>query len=366
MKRILHIVSSLGKGSGVMNFIMNYYRVIDRNKINFDFMYFSDISNSFEKEILDMGGNVFKIDKPSFSYNFNKTVKTFFKNQLNEYDAIHCHPIFSFFFFAKQAKRFGVKNIIQHTHTTKLSEKKLSIIRNWIILRFSKFYVTKYAACSNDALRILPKKDLKRKGYIIINNAINLKKYRFNENKRNEIRKKLGIASSTKVIGHVGRFSKEKNHLLLIDIFKRYNAQNSDSILLLLGEGNLKEEILKKIKILNLTKKVIMVGVKKDVENYLFAMDYFVFPSSFEGLGIAAIEAQVSGLKTICSLAIPDCAIISPIAKKYNTDNIDEIVQILNQDCNYNRKEIFNQIKIQDFNLEIQKENMEKFYLDLK
>lgn len=364
MKRVLHVIDSLSCGSGMMSFIMNYYRNIDRKKIQFDFLYYSDSKLNFEKEIVSLGGNCYKISKPSLSIAFFKEVSDFLKRNSKKYMAIHCHPIFSSSYISLFKKKYNINHIIQHSHTSQYSSHLFGKIRNKIFLYLADHNITEYVACSPEALLLFPKKSIKHKKNIIINNSIDYDKFTFSQPKRDFIRKKLSISKNTIVMGHVGRFSKEKNHSMLIDIFNSYHKKNANSILLLVGDGSLKSQIIEKIKKDGLDDVVIFVGRVKDVENYYSAMDIFVFPSIFEGFGLSAIEAQVNGLLCVVSNNVPKCVKISN--RIFYCDDIKDYINIIEKNKlilkNINRNDIIIDKKYDcSNNVEI----LEKFYLNL-
>lgn len=368
MNKVLHVVSSLGRGSGVMSFIMNYYRNINTKKISFDFLYFYDVEQSYLDEIVKMGGNVYKIGYPKNIFSFLKKISLFFSNRKNEYIAIHCHPIYSFFFISIMAQKAGIHNIIQHSHTTKYSNKFLSSIRNRFIMMFSKKLITVCAACSKDALCVFPKINLKNKSVIIINNAIDIDKYSYNPKYKEKIRNEFNISENSVVIGNISRFSSEKNHDILIDIFYKFHKKYNNSKLLLIGDGYLKDNIKNKVIYLGLEECVIFAGIRSNTNEILSAMDVFVLPSSFEGFGIVAIESQANGLLTICSKGVPDSVIITDKAVKmdvYGDDNIKNIVNYMIENINYNRKVDMGVLKKTNYNIKNECKKLEDFYLSL-
>ena len=293
--RILQILSSLNQGSGVLQVILNWHKNIDRTKIQFDYLYFIEMPVNCKKEIENLGGKCYKLPYPSFlkPWIFIKAVKQFFKNY--KYNTIHSHVIHLSFFFYPIAKFYGVKSIIQHSHATKWSDKFLNGLRNRFLFFFARPFITKKIACSNLAGKFLFKKN-----YMLINNGIDTEKFKFNKVIRNKIREELNIKNEF-IIGHVGRFSHEKNHNFIVDIFNEIFKQDQNSILLLVGDGPLKKEIEEKVNRLNLSDNVIFTGTKCNVNDYYQAMDVFILPSFQEAFPVVAIEAQTSGLPCIFS-----------------------------------------------------------------
>jgi glycosyltransferase involved in cell wall biosynthesis len=290
MIRILQIIPSLKVESGITNVVLNWHRNIDKSKVQFDYLYFTESTVNYEKEIENLGGKCYKLPYPSFikPWVFIKAVKKFFR--YNKYNTIHSHVIHLSFFFYPFAKFYGVKNIIHHSHNIKWSDKFLNGLRNRFLFFWARIFITKKLACSDLAGKFLFKKH-----YKIINNGIDTEKFKFNEEIRSKIREELNIKDKF-VIGHIGRFSHEKNHEFIIDIFNELYKQDKNSILLLVGDGQLKKEIEQKVYNLELGKNVIFTGNKKNVNDYYQSMDVFILPSFQEAFPVVGVEAQTSGL----------------------------------------------------------------------
>ena len=365
MIRILHIVSSIGRRSGVMNLLMNYYRKMDRNKIVFDFVYYFDKDEDFSEEIKEYGGKIFKISKPSINGLYKEEFKNIINNDFYSYKIIHSHPIYSFFFFGKLSKKNGVTHFIQHSHSIKYGNNLISVIRNKLLMFLFHKNITDYVACSKEALKLFPKKIQKNNKYKIFTNAIDAKKYIYNENERNKIRKEFNISNDTVVIGHIGRFSTEKNHTQLLNIFKQYKAKNDKTVLFLVGDGDKKLEIEEYAKKLNIYNDTIFAGIRNNVSEILNAFDYFIFPSLYEGLGIVAIESQANGILTICSNGIPNEAIITPCAIKLDINNIDNVINVIEKNMGYQRKNLYKEIANAGYDINEQIKNIESYYESL-
>ncbi len=288
--RILQIVSSLNQSSGVLQVVLNWHRNMDKTKIQFDYLYFTEMPINCKTEIENLGGKYYKIPYPSFikPLIFIKAVRQFFKT--HKYTTIHSHVIHLSFFFYPIAKFYGIKNIFHHSHTTKWSDKFLNGLRNRFLFFWVRSFITKKLACSDFAGKFLFKKN-----YTVINNGIDAEKFQFNQEVRNKFRKELNIENKF-VIGHVGRFSHEKNHSFIVDIFNEIYKQNKNSVLLLVGDGPLKEEITQKVNKLNLSNNVIFTGTKNNVNDYYQAMDVFILPSFQEAFPVVGVESQASGL----------------------------------------------------------------------
>ena len=307
MIRILHVVSKLSINSGVMNVIMNYYRYIDRTKIQFDFLYFEERIPDLKKEIERLGGKVYFVHKPSLKRCINtyKEFNSFFERNAAKYTAVHLHEVYLVHFINHFCKKYNIKHLITHAHTTKYSDNPKNALRNKIMCLGLNDVATDLFACSKAAGKFYYGKEAVDSGKVkIIPNAINLEKYKFNENVRNKIRKELKLEDKF-VVGHIGRMAPQKNQKFLLKIFSEVKKRKNNAILLMIGDGPLKSEIEKEIDNLNLRDSVILFGVRNDVPQLLMAMDVFVLPSLFEGLGIVAIEAQASGLTCILSKEVP-------------------------------------------------------------
>ena len=197
------------------------------------------------------------------------------------------------------AKLSGVKNIIQHAHSTKLSDKRFQTIRNYLMLHSVWPLITNRLACSEKAGKFLFGNKFE-----IIKNGIEIGKFSYNPDVRLAKRKELGLNNAF-VIGHVGHLSPEKNHIFLLHIFSEIIAQIPSVKLVLVGNGYLESKLKEVVKKKNLTNNVLFLGARNDVPDLLQAFDLFIFPSLFEGLGIAAIEAQAAGLPCLLADTLP-------------------------------------------------------------
>ncbi len=309
--RVLHIVHVLSRGGGLSNFIMNYYRNIDRSKIQFDFIYFKECENDFKEEIESLGGRYFKMPEPSFSPVFFKARDVFFADYGADYSAVHCHVLYAAAFFGRRAKKEGIKRVIIHSHSANLGKGFLRKIRNRAIIALGKHNANCFAACSKSAAEFMFGKRAVQNGKVtVLNNAIDCEKYIFNADTRSAVRKELGIGENTLAVGHAGGFVPLKNHSFLIDVFSELHRQNPDSVLLLMGgegtaQASVKGDIVKKVSALGLAGSVKFLGVRSDLDRIFAGLDCFVLPSLFEGLGIALVEAQAAGLMCVASTGVP-------------------------------------------------------------
>jgi glycosyltransferase involved in cell wall biosynthesis len=281
--------------------MMNYYRHIDRSKVQFDFLVHDAGGNSYyDEEIKAMGGQIYRLPQKSKNpYKYNKELKEFFAN--SEYRIIHTHMDAMGAWVLKAAKKAGVPVRIAHSHNTKhLTTNPLKLFVLECARKQINHYATHRMACSAVAGKWL----FRDYEFQIIRNAIEADKYKFDESIRNEGRRKWNIENNF-VIGHVGRFDYQKNHSFLLDVFAEVHRKQPQAKLMLLGDGHLKEKIIGQIKKMHIEEAVILTGVRDDVEYFYNTFDLFVLPSLFEGLGIVAIEAQMNGCPSLLSDQVP-------------------------------------------------------------
>ena len=237
-----------------------------------------------------------------------------------------------------------------------------------ILRPFSKKYATHYFACTEHAGRwLFGNKAFDDGKVFIVNNGINIDSYIFNEKTRKEKRNELNIKDTDIIIGHIGRFMKQKNHEFLIDVFKELYKENSNYKLMLIGQGPLQDEIKQKVKDLCIEEAVVFLGQKSDANKYYQAMDLFLFPSLYEGLGMVFVEAQVSGLPSIASTEVPLIAKVSDKAVFIGLDEpIEKWVKIINKNINYSRNVDINRIKDSGYDIVTEAKKLENKYYELK
>lgn len=301
MIRVLHFVSTPAIWSGVMSVIMNYYRHIDRTLVQFDFLCFIRCENSYDDEISSYGGRIYYVNKPGSSIAAMRELETFFKEHEGRYQWFHNHEVYLSFYLWRLANRYDFGHFAIHSHATRYSDRWLSARRNQLLCYPISFMKCNRIACSRAAGNFLfGEKVVKCNNVFIIYNAIDCRKYRYNKVKREELRNCLGVQDKL-VIGHVGRFEKQKNHEFLIESFAIFIKQCPESVLILIGSGSLKATIEQKVKVAGLEKAVFFLGQQNNSQDWYQAMDLFWLPSVYEGLPMAAVEAQASGLP--CLLA---------------------------------------------------------------
>lgn len=318
MIRILHVVTYMGRG-GLETVLMNYYRNIDRTKVQFDFLTHRDFRADYDDEIESLGGKIYRLPRLiPWSSSYKKSLNTFFKKHPG-YKIVHVHQDCLSAVILKAAHNNGVPVRIAHSHCNNQVKNIKYLIKLWYRRKISK-YSTELFACSKEAGKWM----FRDSSFKILRNAINSRELSYSPCCSVEVRDHLSISKNALVIGHVGRFESEKNHVFLIDIFNELQKKHPDSFLLLIGDGVLRHEIESKVKYLGLSSKVIFTGISNNVPSLLQAMDIFVMPSKYEGLGLAAIEAQASGLTCCVSDTVSKECNVTGLVHYYSLNNTAE------------------------------------------
>lgn len=312
--RVLHVIGEMNRG-GAETIIMNLYREIDRSKVQFDFAVHTIEKCAFDDEITSLGGVIYRLPRFKGTNVFQYiTAWHNFLNNIQEHKIVHGHIGSCAAIYLQLAKKYGLFTIA-HSHSTGTVQNITDIL--WKFFSYpTRFIADCFFACSNLAgLKRFGKKfNNKKTNNYILPNAIKSEKYIFSLTTRNKFRKKYNLDNFL-VYGHVGRFTHAKNHLFLIDLFNELQKIDSDSRLILVGDGELRETVEGKISDLGLNDKVIITGAVDNVNEYLQAFDIFLFPSIFEGLPTTVIEAQASGLPSIISDTITEEVNITPLVK---------------------------------------------------
>ena len=301
-KKPIIVAQIMGKmiGGGVESVIMNYYKNIDKNEIQFDFICDEDSTNIPYEEIEKLGGRVIICPPYQKVFKYIKFLKKLFKD--NHYQIVHSNINTLSVFPLYAAKKAKVPVRIAHSHSTSNKKEWKKNLMKSVLRLFSKKYSTDYFACSELAGRYqFGNKTFDLGKVTVINNAIDLNDFKYDKKLRDKKRKELNVNDDNFVIGHIGRFVPVKNHEFLLEIFNEVHKNNKKAILLLIGQGPMEENIKEKVKELKLTKSVKFLGQRSDVKELYQAMDAFVLPSLYEGLPVVGVEAQACGL--LCFLS---------------------------------------------------------------
>lgn len=367
--RVLHIVSTMDFG-GVETLLMSIYRAIDREKIQFDFLCHNRLECKFKAEIESLGGKIYMIPGPSHIgfIRYGVLLRQFCKDH-PEYSIVHCHLNSRNGEIIWHLKAAGVPVRISHSH---ISYYRMSFPKN-VYYRLSKRLNCKYAtirlACSEEAAKYLFDNKMP---HTVVPNAISTKRFLFDSKGRKIIRQKYGVSDTEILIGHIGRFDPQKNHQQVIRIFAECLSSGMNCRLMLIGGGHEEENIIRWAKEANVFDRVIFAGQHAELADYYSAMDLFLFPSVFEGLGIVAVEAQCSGLPVAASTGVPREAAVSdritftsldePPEKWRDTivDMLEQMKGNREQYCEVVSNSLYNIQKTTDYLQELYKSEYEK------
>ena len=351
---------------GAEAMIMNYMRNINRDKIRFDFLTNRDYRGAYEDEIESLGGKVYHMCPmyPGKFRRYKREIRLFLQEH-PEYKIIHSNLEERSYFPLKVAKKLGVPVRISHSHNRPLGFDLKLLVRYYF--RFMlRFYNTHMFACGIEAGDWLYGKKNRNK-VVIMNNAIDVRRYIYNRDKAIDMKKKLGVEGKT-VIGNVGRFFNQKNHKFLIDIFEQIHRINPNTALLLVGGGEqddaLKNQIRQKVENLGLSDSVHFLGVRSDVEDVLQAFDLFLLPSLFEGFPVTMVEAQASGLPCVISDKVPiQCDITGNVrVVELDEEPMDWAEKCLEFVNSFERKDNFEVISKAGFDIRENAKWLEHFY----
>ena len=320
----------------------------------------------FDDEVEKLGGKIFRLTPRRKSPLKNYYELWRFFREHPEYQIVQIHQGVTYFAPHIFSRMAGVKHIISHTHGMNPSwVKRQGPFFELITQRLIKNLANEYIACSNGAAhQIFPKSISEESRYILMNNAIDISKFRYDDAIRISKRKSLGV-DNLHVIGHVGNFTFPKNHPFIIEVFKEIANLDNKAILLLVGEGADKNNIIAMVRNYGLQDKVKFLGERRDVHELLLAFDQFFFPSHYEGLPVSLIEAQATGLHCVVSDTITkEVEVTSNIKYLSLEDNIHTWVDCL-CDFNYFRKSETESITRSGYNIEREAQKIESYYNEL-
>lgn len=362
--RVLQIIGIVA-GGGVEAVVLNYYKHIDRTKVQFDFIVHNDNKIDITQKVEAMGGKVYKVtpyykNPIAFMWDIYKVIKR------HHYRIVHSNmnTLSAFSLFAAWAAGAPVR--ILHNHSTSSPGETKRNIMKFMLRPFARLFANHYLACSRLAGEWMYGRKMMDSGKVtIVNNAIDLKKYAFNPQKRNLLRKELGLADEF-VIGHVGRFMFPKNHEFLIDVFAEAYKKNPHMALLLVGDGPLRPAMEEKVRKLGLTDHVKFLGLRNNVQDFYHVMDILVLPSHYEGLPVVGVEAQANGLPCLFSTKVTKETRLTHSAQFLDLEAgasmwAEEIISIK---CERNKK-AGDELRQAGFEIYKEAEKLVKFYIEL-
>ncbi|MGN1181342.1 MAG: glycosyltransferase family 1 protein [Suilimivivens sp.] len=365
--RILHVLGTTDLG-GAESRIMDLYRHIDRDRVQFDFLVHSDNVHSekeghFDKEIKELGGRIFRV--PRFRiynyFSYRKAFKTFFKEH-HEFKMVQGHITSSAAIYLPVAKKAGITATIAHARSAGVDKGIKGILTRYLRRNLSKKADYLFTCSKLAGISVFGKKAQEEGRTIFIPNAIDCQNFAYNEEKRTKMRETLGLTDRY-VIGHVGRFHYAKNHEYLIRVFAKLCERNDRYALILLGEGGGMEGCKELVKELGIDDKVYFLGNHSNVYDYYQAMDYFVYPSRYEGLPGTVVEAQTCGLRCLISDTICDEVVATDLV---HTMSIEEDAakwaDYIQKTLSYERRSRVDEMKAAGFDVNSQAGIMMEFY----
>lgn len=364
--RVLNLFTIMNRG-GAETLVMNYYRKIDKKKVQFDFVVHRKDRGAYDDEIEALGGRIYRMPaiRPWNAKKYCAVIDEFYKEH-PEYRIIHSHMSELGYYDFIIAEKNNVPVRICHAHNWSCRVDIKSPFR-WYYKKRMIPHITEMFVCGKKSGEWLFGKQYESK-FVQMNNAIDASMFRFDSAFRSETRNSLGIGNNQLVIGHVGRFDKQKNHVFLIKIFEEIVKRNKNSILLLIGNDNCSggNKIKLLVNQLGLEDRVIFGGTRDNIPKILQAMDVFVFPSIYEGFGIAALEAQAAGLPTFVSDRVSQECMVTDCVHSISLSNspkywADEILKI---NCSKRTDRVM-QIMKSGYDIDENARWLQNFYLDL-
>ena len=319
MIRILQMIGSLNVG-GSQTLMLNIYRSIDREKMQFDFILDHPDETYFAEDVKALGGRIYAM--PSFRGTNAGEIRRDWNNFFYthpDYTVLHSHVRSYASLYLPVAKKHGLKTVI-HSHSSSNGGGMTAAVKNALQLPLRE-QADVLMACSQEAGEWLyGKRACRSERFMLLPNAVDTRLYAPDEGRRRVLRRELGLENRL-VVGHVGRFNEVKNHSFLLDVFKCVHDREPDSALLLVGEGELQMAMAEKAVALGVADDVIMTGNRNDVPALLGAMDVFAFPSLWEGLPVTVVEAQAAGLPCLISDTITHDVDVSPLVSRLPIDD---------------------------------------------
>lgn len=367
--RVLHIVGRMDRG-GIETMLMNLYRNIDRDKVQFDFLAHFGREAAYNDEIRSMGGRIYEMpalrDETHVYYwrvfSYINALKKFF-DEHKEYKIIHCHMTNTAGIYMPIAQKRGVTCRISHSHSTKAKIGIMGKVTDLLQKPIYK-YATDMFACSEAAKNWFYSEELIKSDKVkVVANAVDADKFRFNPEKRVQMRSELNLGDSLAIVC-VARFRREKNQIFLMDVLKKLKENGENVVFVFAGDGPCEDEVKAKAKEYGLENETRFLGMRSDVPDILQAADAFVLPSLWEGLPVTGIEAQASGLH---------CVVSDGVTEEMNALDMVEYLSLdepLDKWCSYiltaarkPRRDTYEQMKVSGYDIHTTAPWLQEFYL---
>lgn len=317
--RVAQVLNRMDSG-GVEAVVMNYYRHIDRKQVQFDFYFAKDSVFPQREELEKMGAGIYPIPSYTKVFSYHRVLHHAFKR--GNYQIVHAHLSTMSVFPLFAAWRAGIPVRICHNHSTAHWGEGKKTLLKYLLRPFAKVFATDYFACGEKAGRWMYGNRCFERGRVhVMPNAIDTKKFAYDEEAKRCLRAELGIPQDAFVLGHVGRFMYQKNHAFLLRVFQRLLSSRQDAWLLLIGEGERMKLIRSEVEKMGIEGKVRFTGTRSDVAKLYSAMDVFCLPSFYEGLPVVALEAQANGLPCLFSDRMTKEVVLTPGARQLSIEN---------------------------------------------
>ncbi len=364
--KVLYFIDRMRHG-GIQQFAVEIVKNMDKNKCEIEFLLLDDGQTYPLEEVLrELRVKFYKLKgvwfrTPLDIFKQKRALENFFREH-HAYKVVHMHSSSKNFMVLKMAKKYGIKVRIAHSHNIGFQSKnKLKIMLGNLFKKPLKKYATHYFACSKLAGKWL----FDGESVKIVHNAVDYEKFKFHQGRRDELRKELGIEESL-VIGNVGRFTNQKNHAFLIDIFEQIHRQNEKAVLMLVGIGEKEQEIRDKVEKLGLTECVKFMGFCKNTNELFWCMDVFLMPSLYEGLPVVGVEAQCTGLPCFMSKDVitEEAKIAENVQFVSLEKSAREWAEIILK-SNLSRRDTYEELKQAGYLIEQTVEELERFYREV-
>lgn len=364
--RVLHVIHGMDCG-GAENFIMNLFRTIDRDKIQFDFLVHTKSKCYFDDEIKKLGGKIYHVPRYNLlnAHKYKNSIESFFKQHKN-INIVHGHIGSCAHIYIKIAKKYGITTIV-HGHSGKPYRWTLKNITYYYLVKKVRKLADYFFACSKQAGLFRYGKNIvsNKSKFKVLYNAIDLKKYKYNKQTRDQIEKELFLDKETILFGHIGSYTNVKNHKFLIKVIKEAAAINKNVKCILVGDGSLKNKIIKQIDKSNLSDNFIIEPLRNDIFKVLQRIDCLIFPSLREGLPLTLIESQAASLPCLISDNITkDVAITNCINYKSLNDSAKSWAETALNLAGHKRGIIQSDALNKQYNINLITNELEQFYLN--
>ena len=368
---VLHAVGNMGMG-GYETLIMNIYRNIDRNKVQFDFMIHTAREGEYADEIKSMGGHIYHMpvlmQKPKVYYwryfEYRKALDDLFREH-PEFSIVHGHMTNTASIYMPIARKYpNIKACIAHSHQSEATPGLQGKVTNFLQRNLSKVATDCFACSEKAAEWIYPEEMIRDNRVTVIRNGVDTSRFRYDPTIRNESRKKLGVEGKL-VIGNVARFKTVKNHTFMIDVFKELHSIRPESVLIFVGVGELMEPMKDKVKTMGLEDSVLFLGGRTDVPDLMNAFDVLFLPSLNEGLPLVGIEAQCVGLPVVTATTVSQETDVTGNVRflSLNEPPQEWAKEIIRFYDGFERKDLADLVKAKGYDIQSTADWLQEFYL---